>query len=402
MAHLSKSFTAEELQQIESKHSRKALEDAIDKYGQSQMKLTNTSSNDDFTGNLTLCSSIKKTNAQRWLTVILPVELDAPAESEELDANRWQQSKSGQREKQHSLRKQQLPSRQSTSSASGDSFAASSDFQESPPLFNQQQDLPRPSPLLHNPITCVQATRASRKQDKTSRRRGRGSRVQSVQRPKTSSRDVPTRSIQSRAPTELEIQAARNRARSLSLELKEPQHDRADTVRKLREIQRYDVIADGGWIEQATQQELAVHIARELEQQAAVKKTRKSKEQAPVKDTRKRSRGGGKYSSQHRKQLESDEAGYLPGEKEAWQKIWAQSAKPHDVKIDDAGNIISQEEGSESDPDAYHDQCLGPLCEEDIEEARRIFEDDEDDDVPEPAAKKRRSGGDGKHGYQKR
>ncbi|KAL9624803.1 MAG: hypothetical protein Q9204_007845, partial [Flavoplaca sp. TL-2023a] len=60
-------------------------------------------------------------------------------------------------------------------------------------------------------------------------------------------------------------------------------------VGKTREIQRQDVIADGRWIKQATQQELAVQITRKPGLQAVVMKMRKPEQQAPVKETRKRS-----------------------------------------------------------------------------------------------------------------
>lgn len=335
------------------------------------------------------------------------VELDAPAESDEFDASRWQ-SENSQPEKQHSPRKGQISSPQSRSSESGDSLTASGDLQESPPLSNQQQDLPRPSPSLQHPITCVQATKASHKQDKTSRRRGRGSRVQSVQRPATSSRDVAGGRIPSRAPTALECQAARGRARSLSIELKQKWkwQDRADKVRMTREIQRQDAIANGGWIEPATQQELALLITKKPEQQAALKKTGKREQQAPAKDARKRGGGGSKYSSKHRNQPESDEAGYLPGEREELQKLWARDAKPPDEMIDEAGNIISQDEISEFDvqgTQGLNTYSSHLMSEEDLEEARRLFEDEEDDYLPEPPAKKRRRGGhEGERGYQRR
>ncbi|KAL9035234.1 MAG: hypothetical protein Q9180_004969, partial [Flavoplaca navasiana] len=251
------------------------------------------------------------------------------------------------------------------------------------------------------------ATKASHMPARTSRRRGRGSRVRSIQRPATPSRDVPSGRIPSRAPTALECQAARGRARSLSLELKQKRkrHDKADRLRMTKEIKRQDAIADGGWIEQATQQELAVQITRKPEQQAASKKTGKPEQQVPVKDARKRSGRGGKYSSKHRKQPESDEAGYLPGEREEWQKIWAQEAKPPDEMIDEAGNIISQEAISEFD--VQHTQGLNAysshlMSEEDLEEARRLFEDDEDNLPGPPARKRRRGGHHGERCYQRR
>ena len=54
MAQLSMSFTGEEIQQIENKQFREALDDAIEKYGQSRAPLTKTFSTDDLTGNLIL------------------------------------------------------------------------------------------------------------------------------------------------------------------------------------------------------------------------------------------------------------------------------------------------------------------------------------------------------------
>ncbi|KAL8839480.1 MAG: hypothetical protein Q9176_004476 [Flavoplaca citrina] len=377
MAQLSKSFTGEEIQQIENKQSMEALDDAIDKYGQSRAPLPKTFSKDDLT------------------------------ESEEFDAFRWQ-SKNSQLEKQDLRRKRQNSSRQPRSSESGDSLTASGDLQELPPVSNQHQDLPRPSPSLRHPISCVQATESSHTQDRISRRRGRGSRVRSIQRPATPSRDVSSGRIPSRAPTALECQAARGRARSLSLELKQKRkrQDKADSHRITKEIKRQDAIANGGWIEQATQQELAVQITRKPEQQAASKKTGKPEQQVPVKGARKRSGRGGKYSTKRRNQPQSDEAGYLPGEREELQKLWAQNAKPPDEMIDEAGNIIAQEDISEFDVqriqslNAYSSHLMP---EEDLEEAHRLFEDDEDDDLPEPRAKKRRRGGhDGERGYQRR
>ncbi|KAL9010155.1 MAG: hypothetical protein Q9180_009325, partial [Flavoplaca navasiana] len=245
MAHLSKSFTGEEIHPIKNKHSREALEDAIDKYDQIRAPLTKTFSKDDLT------------------------ELDAPAESEEYDASRWQLENS-LLEKPHLPRKRQTSSLQPRSSESGDSPTTSGDLQESPMLPNQHQDLPRPSSSLRHLITCVQASKASHMQARTSRRRGRDSRVQSIQQPARSFQDVASGRIPSRAPTASECQAACRRARSLSLELKQKdkRHDKADRHRMTKEIKRQDAIADGGWIEQATQQELAVQTTRKPGQRA--------------------------------------------------------------------------------------------------------------------------------------
>ncbi|KAL8977949.1 MAG: hypothetical protein Q9205_006354 [Flavoplaca limonia] len=84
-------------------------------------------------------------------------------------------------------------------------------------------------------------------------------------------------------------ESAHDRARRLPLESKKFLHDRTDKVGKTKEIKRQEVVADGGWIKQATQQELAVQITRKPGLQAVAKKMRKPEQQAPVKETRKHS-----------------------------------------------------------------------------------------------------------------
>ncbi|KAL8863716.1 MAG: hypothetical protein Q9198_010403 [Flavoplaca austrocitrina] len=118
-----------------------------------------------------------------------------------------------------------------------------------------------------------------------------GARLKSTQRRREAqeSEHEESHSIQSRAPIALERRVAHDRARRLPLKSKKFLHDRTNKVDKTKEIKRQEVVANGGWIKQATQQELAVQITRKPGLQAVAKKMRKPEQQAPVKETRKHS-----------------------------------------------------------------------------------------------------------------
>ncbi|KAL8686885.1 MAG: hypothetical protein Q9224_005312 [Gallowayella concinna] len=165
------------------------------------------------------------------------------------------------------------------------------------------------------------STRGTGKEHQIHGRRGRETQTRPVGRPRKASPSPVSergpRSVKGRAPTAEERNTARAKAERLTQELDSSWHNRAAKMAKKAEVTRLTKVAAGGYIDPSMEQE------------------------SPQEEVRKRKRPGVKAPAPEQSELEIDESGWLPGERERW---WAEITKgrtEQEHEIDLAGNIIS-------------------------------------------------------------
>ena len=170
------------------------------------------------------------------------------------------------------------------------------------------------------------STKAGQKKTKPLRARGHGSDVGSFgQPPNAIITSQPSRT--QRAPTALEREEARAKADELAQELELSWHNRAEKVQKKKDIQRQTVIANGGWIDSGAEPQL---LATEPQLSAA---------EPPATEENKPQRGTVKASRKRARDVDIDDCGYRPGEKDELQQRFAHKDLQED-EIDLEGNPI--------------------------------------------------------------
>lgn len=239
-----------------------------------------------------------------------------------------------------------------------------------PPLSKKASPHHEPSP----------STKAGQNKTKPSRARGHGSDGGSFGQPPEA---IPTSqpSGTQRAPTALEREEARAKADRLAEELELSWHNRAEKVQKKKDIQRQTVIANGGWIDcGAEPQPLPEPLA-----------TEESKpHRGTVKASRKRARD-----------VDIDDCGYRPGEKDELQQRFAHRDLQED-EIDLEGNPIPRKRTREvavksgfgqRETDENVGEHPGNYYEEfeRAEDERGRLSDDGEDEGVSPPPRKRRS-----------